>query len=161
MVVVLIGTNNLPHIQADQIHTVALGIQAIVKVLRNALPKSTILLNEVFPRSDGNARAGAFVDVLNGLMENWYNEKVARNANENHFLKYLRCGGVYLSTHTLRDESNKTGDDSFASKPAKAIKVNSSLMPDSLHPNAVGMKMWLDDCILPQVIDIMKSHSAK
>jgi lysophospholipase L1-like esterase len=57
-------------------------------------------------------------------------------------IRYLQCGHLFAPTPAQLAQD-------------KQARVNIDLMPDSLHPNAAGMKLWLEECVLPQVRDVM------
>jgi lysophospholipase L1-like esterase len=161
VVVLLIGTNNLPRIAEDQIHTVAQGIQGIVTIIRKALPSTTILLNEVLPRSDVGVKVRGYVTILNSLMDKWYREAVSHNRKERRYVQYLKCGEMFLNTSLTPTGGLRGGGRSrISGKGSFNISVNTSLMPDKLHPNAAGMKMWLEDCILPAAMNVINSKGS-
>lgn len=139
VVVLLIGTNNLPRLSDRQgLLPVLDGLLEIIKVLRNALPNTVILLNDIFPRSDATPLVSALVSDLNHMLSRWHRDKVTRLPLEQKFIKLLHCGDLFLS---------HVGGPSMV--------VNTTLMPDSLHPSAAGIQLWLSECILPVAVQVI------
>ena len=137
-IVVLIGTNNLPH---NTIESTALGIQRIVDVIHNAKPNATILLNEMFPRYDRIALRSdkaSSTRQLNVILKDTFEhpDRDVTTAASGGEIKYLECAYLFDPTPLQRDLDKK-------------ILVNTDLMPDKLHPSSVGMAKWLTECIIP------------
>lgn len=111
--VVMIGTNNTGHRQESTEDTAA-GIEAIVQQLRTKLPKTHVVLLAIFPRSE-SPRDGARVrnDAINAQLAKKY-------ADVPH-VTYLDIGHAFLN------------DDGT---------LKHDLMPDWLHPNAAGYRVW-------------------
>lgn len=143
MFVVLIGTNNLG--AGELPGPTAKGIHAVVEyLLKNT--KGTVVLFTLLPRGDAkkrlqklcpprcNSRGLPFTSFLppiktvNKQILNW---KQKEYAHESRF-HVLECGDEFLASN----DDTSVDDD-----------VKSSLMPDLLHPNAVGSKI-LSKCIL-------------
>ena len=136
VVVVLIGTNN---IILSSVESIALGIRGNVEVLRRAFPNATILVNEVFPRYDEGIplhHLEPAVGRLNSLLHDHY---VTHKTSE--AIQYLQCGHLFVPT---AEQHTATADP--------AVLVNTDLMPDRLHPNALGMKRWLRECVVPPAL---------
>jgi lysophospholipase L1-like esterase len=141
VVVLLIGTNNLAQ---NTVESVALGIQDIVDVMHKALPKSTILLNEIFPRYDAmivKANKTKSVSKLNAILKDYYLDHKATSNS----ITYLQCGSMFGPTAKQHEED-------------RDILVNTDLMPDKLHPNAAGMKRWLGECVLPPALEAIRAN---
>lgn len=147
VVVVLIGTNNIAQNSAESI---ALGIQDIVDVLQKALPSTTILVNEIFPRQDSKVvtDVGKHIDLLNALLTDYFTHDSEQNksagsrkhnSTDDSFVHFLQCGQLFKPTQMQLAKDKNT-------------LVNVDLMPDKLHPGAMGMKIWLTECILPHVL---------
>lgn len=148
VVVVLIGTNN---ILQNTVESIALGIQDTIDVIHKKLPKSIILVNEIFPRYDDN-----FVNInrtesvgrLNALLKDMFVDHKSTNlkgdVSASGTIEYLQCGALFGPTSK---QHAKDGN----------IQVNVDLMPDKLHPNSVGMEKWLTECILPPTLEAMKN----
>ena len=114
LAVVMIGTNNAGHRQDPAAETAA-GIEAIVDQLRTRLPETKILLLAIFPRGEKPD------DNLRKLNEAT-NEIIAKLADDKHVF-YLNINDKFLA------------DDGTLPK---------SIMPDLLHPNAEGYKLWAE-----------------
>lgn len=115
LLVLLIGTNNLPPDRSTPSETLR-GIREVVCTLRDMLPDTTILIHAVFPRGQyaNDPYRRAVLETNQGLLE------IVREYN----LLYMDIGDIFLDPETG--------------------SVKSELMPDSLHPNADGYKMWAD-----------------
>lgn len=125
VVVLMIGTNNG---KADSADDIAMGIEEIVSEIRLRLPQSKILLLGVFPRN----RAGdppALMPALRAV-----NEKIAGLDDGGRTIRYLDIGSKFL------------GPDG---------KVPSDLMPDYLHPNERGYRVWAE-ALEPVLAEMMK-----
>jgi lysophospholipase L1-like esterase len=146
VVVVLIGTNN---IHKHTVEAIALGIHENIDTIHKALPKSTILVNEIFPRHDRTAvksNKTKSVNALNVLLKDLYVDHKATSPEGDVMIsgsiQYLQCGSLFNPTvQQHADDEN--------------ILVNVDLMPDKLHPNALGMKKWLTECVLPPALAAM------
>lgn len=114
LAVVMIGTNNNDHQETPQ--QTADGIQAIIDYLHAERPKTKVLLLAIFPR-------GKTFDDKKRLQNNKVNESISGFEQRYSFLTYLDIGKHFL---------NEDGT------------VNAGLMPDMLHPNAKGYKVWAD-----------------
>lgn len=110
--VVMIGTNNTGHRQ-DPPEDTALGIEYIVDELRKRLPDSNILLLAIFPR-------GATRDDDLRRLNDQINRRIAKLADGEH-VYFLDISSVFLD------------DDGTLPR---------SIMPDLLHPNGEGYKLW-------------------
>jgi lysophospholipase L1-like esterase len=114
VVVLMIGTNNARDDSADQI---AEGIEAIVKDLREKLPRARILLLGVFPRGekpDANPAREKLAAV---------NERIKKLDDGGKTVKYLDIGGRFL------DEDGT---------------ISREIMPDFLHLSGKGYRIWAD-----------------
>ena len=110
--VVMIGTNNLGSNSPDEI---AAGITAIVKRLRDKLPKTKVLLLAVFPRSPkptdpARERIKAINDQIKTL-------------DDGKNVKYLDISKSFLES-----------DGS----------ISKEIMPDYLHLSTKGYRLWAD-----------------
>lgn len=112
--VVMIGTNNTGHREGDPDAT-AKGVELIVDRLLEQAPESKVLLLAVFAR-------GATPDDKLRKINDGVNERLAKlDANER--IEFLDINPVFLD------------DDGTLPK---------SVMPDLLHPNEHGYKLWAD-----------------
>ena len=115
----MIGTNNADGVHFPTAHDenqIAGGIKAIVKLLREKLPTTKILLIRCFPfgeRPNMNTRG----DVLNKASE------MSRKLVDNKKVFWLDVNEAFLN----RDGS-----------------MNKNLMPDVLHPSPEGSKKWCE-----------------
>jgi lysophospholipase L1-like esterase len=103
-----------------------LGITAIVKELREKLPESKILLLAVFPR-------GAKADDPFRAQIKQVNEAIAK-LDDGKNVKYLDIGEKFL---------------------APDGELTKEIMPDALHPNAKGYKIWAD-AVGPSLDEMLK-----
>ena len=112
--VVLIGTNN-SGTRKDPPEETAAGVQAIVTLLRARFPETKILLLGIFPRG------ATSTDSLRRVNES-INDRLRGFADGQH-LFYLDLGHLFLD----RDG-----------------RLKRDLMPDLLHPNEQGYRVWAE-----------------
>ena len=112
--VVMIGTNNTGHRKGDPDATAA-GIEQIVDRLLELAPESKVLLLAIFAR-------GAAADDELRQINDAVNERIAK-LDERERVEFLNINEVFLD------------DDGTLPK---------SVMPDRLHPNEEGYKLWAD-----------------
>jgi lysophospholipase L1-like esterase len=91
------------------------GITAIVKGFRSRLPESKILLLGIFPRGEKHD------DSVRAKLQK-INERIAK-LDDGKWIKYLDIGQKFLDAN---------GD------------LPKDVMPDFLHPNAKGYRIWAD-----------------
>ena len=114
LVVLMIGTNNTGHRQDPPKETAA-GIKAIIDQLRARLPKTKILLLAIFPRGrDANNRLRKINEAINNIIQGFADNKTVFYLNIND--KFLEPDGT----------------------------LPKSIMPDLLHPNADGYRIWAE-----------------
>jgi lysophospholipase L1-like esterase len=126
LAVVMIGTNNAPKRQGSSTaEEIADGVITICQRLRTRLPETKILLLAIFPR-DPNATS----------------ETRAKNAQASLLASAVADGKMirYLDIN-----------DKFLTKDGQLPK---SIMPDFLHPNAAGYKIWAE-AMEPEVAGLM------
>ncbi len=121
LAVVMIGTNNHKANSAEEISE---GITAILRVLRNELPETRVLLLGIFPRADKPAEISEKLKKANSLIADLAADPMVR---------YLDIGTAFL-------------DD--------AGNLPKTIMPDLLHPNEEGYKIWAE-VIEPHVSELM------
>lgn len=112
LVVLMIGTNNTGH-RMDPASDTAAGVTAILQELRKRLPQSKILLLAVFPR-------GAVKDDPKRVLNDQINQRLKTLA-DGEWIHYLDINHVFLE---------KNG------------RLPKNIMPDLLHPNAKGYRLW-------------------
>ncbi len=112
LVVVMIGTNNRG-IPELHGHDTAYGILALLKEIHAKLPESKILLMPIFPRGDTPEDPGRLRnDEINAILRTYVDGKTVH---------WLDIGHVFLD-----------GEG----------RMNRELMPDALHPNEEGYRVW-------------------
>jgi beta-glucosidase len=112
VVVMMIGTNNRGIPELHGYDT-AYGILALLKELHAKLPESKILLMPIFPRGDTPEDPGRKRnDEINRVIQTYVDDKTVH---------WLDIGHVFLD-----DKGN----------------LNRGLMPDGLHPNEEGYRVW-------------------
>lgn len=109
--VVMIGTNNVSSNTPDEIVD---GVTAIVKTLRDKLPKTKVLLLAVFPRS---AKPDSLRDRIKSV-----NEKIQKLADGTN-ITYLNISKSFV---------NSDGT------------ISKEIMPDYLHLSSQGYRLWAD-----------------
>jgi beta-glucosidase len=112
LVVMMIGTNNRG---IPELHGAdsAYGILALLKEIHAKLPESKILLMPIFPRGD--------TPDDKGRLRNDEINKIIRTYVDHKTVHWLDIGRVFLD-----------GEG----------KMNRGLMPDALHPNEEGYRVW-------------------
>ncbi|MBN2476485.1 MAG: acetylglucosamine-6-sulfatase [Pirellulales bacterium] len=114
LAIVMIGTNNAGHRQ-DKPEDTAAGIKAVLEQLRTRLPQTKVLLLAVFPRGeDANDPLRKLNDATSKI--------IAGYADDEHIF-YLDLSGTFLE---------KNG------------RLPRSIMPDVLHPNEKGYRLWAE-----------------
>ncbi|MFC1766419.1 GDSL-type esterase/lipase family protein [Planctomycetota bacterium] len=112
VVVLMIGTNNTGHRQDPAADTAA-GVTAILDELKTRLPETKILLLAVFPRASSDENP---LRRLNAEI----NKKLAPLA-DNQRVFFLDINHIFLE---------------------KDGRLPRNVMPDLLHPNAMGYQLW-------------------
>ena len=130
VVVLMIGTNNTGKeddhkTPRNTVPEVAEGVQAVVNDIRARLPDSKILLLAIFPRGILDDPQRAQVALINTLIAKLDDGKMVR---------FLDIGPTFL-------EFDGT--------------LPRSIMPDLLHPNAKGYRIWAD-AMEPALDEMMK-----
>ena len=112
--VLMIGTNNTGHRMDPADHT-ALGIESIIKSLRQRLPNTKLLLLAIFPRN---------LSIHNELRRrnNAINMQLATLADD-EYIYFLNINDVFLDQHG---------------------SLNTKVMPDHLHLNEEGYRLWAE-----------------
>lgn len=165
---VLIGTNNIGngHLPIPTAH----GIESVVAWLINNTRGSVVVCG-LLPRNDTqrlakicpprcNRRGEPFASFLPAIvMANsalWECAHAAGCALNDARVDFVTaCGLPFLNhatVHRRRGSARRLPADDFADSP-----LNSSLMPDSLHPNARGHAI-LADCLFAHSNKLLHSH---
>jgi lysophospholipase L1-like esterase len=125
LVVMMIGTNNLGNPPRATPEDTAKGVECLVKTIRQKLPESKLLLG-VFPRgAEPSNPFRAQIKMVNDTIS---------KLDDGKNVKYLDIGRKFLSK-----------DDS----------LSKDIMPDALHPNAAGYRIWAD-AIGPTIEEMIK-----
>jgi len=116
LVIILIGTNNIGNANHMSVDETVDGIKCVVKAIKEKLPESKILLLGIFPR-------GAQPDdPFRGMIKS-INQRAAELDDGGKMLKFLDIGDKF--------------QDANGRLPAE-------IMPDALHLNAKGYRIWAD-----------------
>lgn len=117
VIVLMIGTNNIG-LHKDPPEKVARGVRAILAELQKKFPDSVVLLHAIFPR--GKTPGDPMRQTV--VQTNRLLEKFGELASVN----WVPLWDVFL--------------DAEGNLPAR-------IMPDALHPNAKGYKIWADEVV--------------
>ncbi len=123
--VIMIGTNNIGHFAEEKPEWAAAGVKKIVEQVRAKLPSSKILLLGVFPRDMKGSAKRVAVEGINAIISKFGDGKM---------VTYMDLTSKYL------DEKGE---------------IPKSIMPDLLHPNAEGYKIWAE-AMKPTLDALMK-----
>ena len=132
VVVLMIGTNNTSNHTGAQI---AAADAKIVRLIREKIPGTKVLLLAIFPRGPRKDRAGVVID-----------DAVKRMAA-------IREANAALAK--LDDGQNVRFLDINAGFLDAGGKIPDAIMPDQLHPNVAGYKIWAD-AMQPLLDEMMK-----
>jgi len=122
--IILIGVNNIIQCPDENPEWVAAGIQKIVETVHQKIPSTKVILMAIFPaRNPATHPARARIAEVNRLIE-----KLA----DGDKTRFLDIGKQFL---------NPDGS------------IRKDLLPDGLHPNAKGYKIW-SDAMAPILKDI-------
>lgn len=135
---VLIGTNNLGHEPNEKPEWVTAGVKKVMETVHEKSPGTKILLLALFPR-------GAEKKGPDGLFKNTKptdsirqrtveTNKLLAQLADNKKIFFMDIGALYVDA-----------DGS----------IKSDLMPDNLHPNEAGYKLWLD-AVKPKLDELTK-----
>ncbi len=112
VVVLMIGTNNTGHFMQDPAE-VAAGVQAILAILNEKLPKTQIILHGVFPRGPNSFDEAR----LNNIAIN----QMLRRFEDGKQVHFMEVGQTFLEA-----------DGS----------ISQDIMPDLLHLSTAGYERW-------------------
>jgi len=111
---------------ANDVPSIAEGVSVIVKTIRQKLPNTKVMLLAIFPRGEKPENpARAKITQINEIISKLDDGKMVR---------YLDIGPKFL-------------------QPDGTLPKD--IMPDSLHPNEAGYKIWAD-AIAPLLAEMMK-----
>jgi lysophospholipase L1-like esterase len=125
VVVIMIGTNNIGHIPDERPEWVAAGIRKIVATVHDKLPDTKVLLLGIFPREGKASRHRRQIEEINSIISRLEDGKKTR---------YLDITPKFL------DEKGE---------------IPKSLMPDGLHPNTAGYRVWAE-AMRPLLSEMMR-----
>lgn len=125
VVVIMIGTNNIGHIADERPEWTAAGIKEIVNTVHVKLADAKVLLLGVFPREGKDSRHRKQIEEINAIISKLDDGKKTR---------YLDL------TAKFTDENGE---------------IPKAIMPDGLHPNAAGYKIWAE-AMQPLLTEMMK-----
>lgn len=124
-VVIMIGTNNIGHIADERPEWTADGIKKIVKTVREKLPDANVLLLGVFPREGKASRHRQQIGEINAIIS---------KLDDGKHTRYLDLTSKFTDTNG---------------------GIPKDIMPDGLHPNAAGYKIWAE-AMQPLLGEMMK-----
>lgn len=128
VIMLMIGTNNTGH-RMDPPAEIAAGVEAIIGRLTQRFPKAKVLLIDIFPR-------GAAANDPMRLNNDATNALIAKlDGSAGGRVKFFPIGDKFLDA---------TG------------KIPKNLMPDQLHPNAAGYKVWAE-AVVPEINKMLKN----
>lgn len=130
LVIMMIGTNNRG-IPELLGHDTAYGILALLKEIHAKLTESKIVLMPIFPRGD--------TPEDKGRLRNAEINKIIQSYVDNKTVHWLDIGHVFLD-----DKGNLKRD----------------LMPDGLHPNPEGYRVWAE-AMEPTIVKFLGEKPAK
>lgn len=135
---ILIGTNNLGHEPGERPEWAAAGVKKVVDTVREKLPDTKILLLALFPRgAEKKGPDGIFKNTLptDSIRQRTVEtNKLIAGIADNKMVFFMDIGNLYV---------NAEGS------------IRTDLMPDDLHPNEAGYRLWLD-AVKPRLDEMMK-----
>lgn len=136
VVVLMLGTNNTNGHTAEQIAT---ADRKIVKMIRERLPETKVLVLAVFPRGPRKNKEGVVTPEV--------------TADAARRMEIIRAVNADLAK--LDDGKDVRFLDINAQFLGNDGTIPNILMPDQLHPNAAGYQLWAD-AMQPLLTEMMK-----
>jgi lysophospholipase L1-like esterase len=137
---ILIGTNDYGYArcEAEQIVT---GTVRIVQEILERRPSATVVVNSILPRG------------RNWLLDSdWYETLTVVNRQmECYAASHERVEFFNATDYFLEEDTSEEGDD-------RAVRVNTTLMTDAVHPSAAGYRIW-GQGIVDRVKEIKQQRS--
>jgi lysophospholipase L1-like esterase len=131
VVVLMLGTNNSKgHTGAE----IAAADTMIVRFIREKLPETKVLLLAIFPRGPRKDWDGTYDDGIRRMQAIRDANAALAKLDDGAHVRFLDIGEKFL------------GPDG---------KIPDTIMPDQLHPNAAGYKIWAD-AMQPLLDEMMK-----
>ncbi len=125
LITLMIGTNNTGH-RSEPPEETAAGIKEILRELRARTPQAKILLLAIFPRDENpNGKMRQQNDKINAIIKDY---------GDDQNIVYLDIAEKFLD---------------------KAGNLPKEIMPDGLHPNEDGYRIWAK-AMLPNVKQLLK-----
>jgi beta-glucosidase len=122
--VIMIGTNNISSNSSTPQDT-ADGIKLIVEKLKKQYPEIKIIVLHVFPREEKpDGKLRKKVEEINAFLPEFF--------KEDKNVKLLDINKVFLDENKI---------------------LPKSIMPDGLHPNEIGYKLWAE-AVEPELVEI-------
>jgi lysophospholipase L1-like esterase len=139
--VVAIGTNNLG--AGCRVEDTVSGIQEIVATLRRLRPSSKIMLLGLLPRAR-HGKAGSITSPKNDFTPRLLKVNAAMRqfaAQDAQHVRYVDAWDLFSETKkSTKQLSNERSEKKRQQSGERNIAQG--LMPDMLHPNHRGMRLW-------------------
>ena len=117
LVVVLIGTNNVPRTEGNTAEQIGAGVVEVVRRVRERLPRTKVLVMGILPRGDAGEEGKMMREKIRRANE------IAAGAADGEWVRFLDLGDRFL------DEDGG---------------VRRDLMPDLLHLSEKGYEVWAE-----------------
>jgi lysophospholipase L1-like esterase len=114
VVVIMIGTNNIGHFAEEKPEWAAAGVKKIIEQVHAKLPQTKVLLLGVFPRDKKGSPKRNAVEGINAIISKY---------GDGTKVTYLDLSSKFLDAQG---------------------EIPKDIMPDGLHPNAGGYKIWAE-----------------
>lgn len=148
--VLLIGTNNLG--RGHTVDETVRGVRACASHLLNGT-QGKLLVNALLPRGDkrkkSRRKGESYLRDILAVNAQLNRSVAALGAQFPGRVQYVDCGAGFWTPGTLVN-GQPAEETSELVEGAKRELVRRELMPDRLHPNALGHKLW-DSCLLSAI----------